>query len=276
VKHTHKETLTILAWTVFSMVFGMFIYNIVPQQELEGFSQVELLFAIIFLIGVAAVFWYMILRLKKNVAMVYSFGIGMLFSGIVDSTLHLQGTTGTIVRISVFFGMWIFYYQLVKFMKRSAWKDIQWKIQVNNLITLLAMVFVSVQIGKSLKPSIALILFVVVSIYDALAVWKLGTMQQMAMQFLDNLIIPGVAYAKRKKKKFAILGGGDIFFLILVPTAMANYSISLAITMMLSMFSAIVLLFYASSKNKFYPALPFMLAGALVGLVVWGGAMWWL
>jgi len=251
------------------MIFGLFLYGLVPQQELEGFSQVELLLAILVMVGVGAVFWYLILKLKKKniVTLTYSFGMGLLFSSVVDA-LNIF-TNAIMARLIVLVGMFAGYYWFIRFMQMSAWKDIQWKLQLNNFIMLVAMSFVAIQIGKSLKPSIAVLLFFVVAIYDALAVWKLGTMQDMARKFLDNFVIPGIAYAKKRKNTFAILGGGDIFFLLLVPAALASISTRLAIGSALGMFLAIVVLFYISQKKVFYPALPFMFVGLLGALVAY-------
>lgn len=258
------------------MLLGFFLYNKIPQQELEGFSQLELVLAILIVILVGAVFWYIILRLNKKVEIAYSFGIGLLFSGVVDAMVHdvLSQNVATLARLFVFGGTFFLYYKFVKLMQNSTWKSIQWKLQLNNFITMVAMAFVAIQLGKSLKPGIAVLLFFVVAIYDALAVWKLGTMQDMTRKFLASFVIPGISYAKKKKNQFAILGGGDIFFLLLVPAALANASGTLAIGSAIGMFTAICVLFYMSTKKVFYPALPFMFIGLLGALVAYGLRVW--
>jgi presenilin-like A22 family membrane protease len=270
-KHSHKETAVILGWTIFSMVLGVLFYPTVQVEEFTSFEQISLMVTIVAVILVGAVFWYAVLKFrKKALAGLYAFGVALMYSALVDYLFNLNDDVAAIfVRggILIFGGVW--YYSFIADMQVREWKTIQPRIQLNNLITLIPMAYIAVTIGKSLSVWLAMVLFVLISVYDGLAVWKLKTMQAMAIGFVAERVIPGIAWAKKKKEKFALLGGGDIFFLLLVPAAFALRDTVLAIGAMVSMFAAICILFYASSKNKFYPALPFMFAGLAIYLILW-------
>ncbi|MEX0920241.1 MAG: presenilin family intramembrane aspartyl protease [Candidatus Pacearchaeota archaeon] len=151
-----------------------------------------------------------------------------------------------------------------------------------------------------------LALLLIISVYDAWAVWHSGVMQKMAKYQIDNLkIFAGffVPYASKnmkskikkwkktlskselKKKKIkvsvAILGGGDVVFPIITAGVVMN-TVSIAMPFGLKEFIGgfwpavfviagatlgLVYLFFFSEKRKFYPAMPFITAGILLGML---------
>lgn len=140
------------------------------------------------------------------------------------------------------------------------------------------------------------ILLLLISAYDAYAVWKSKHMITLAKaqskaNIFAGLLVPYSAKTgkiakvkktkiKGKKKKVstekvevrnAILGGGDIGFpLIFAGVILKTYGFlpSLVIPVFCTM--ALIGLFYYGEKNKFYPAMPFMSAACFLGLlVVW-------
>lgn len=152
-----------------------------------------------------------------------------------------------------------------------------------------------------------LVLLVIISIYDMWAVWHSGIMQKMAKYQIDKVrVFSGffVPYLSKqmkskvkkwkktltkselRKKKMkvnvAILGGGDIVFPIITAGVIMNTSvISLpfglksflgglipALFVILGAAIALIYLSVRSEKKKFYPAMPFITAGILVGLIV--------
>lgn len=142
----------------------------------------------------------------------------------------------------------------------------------------------------------ALILLLVISVYDMIAVWKIKHMITLA-QFQTNskvfagLLIPYTRKKEKEKKRIkvtktekiipaapqvnnAILGGGDIGFplifagvvmkdLMLVNTEWLGFLKTLIIPLLVSI--ALFILFLKSEKNKFYPAMPFLTVGCLIG-----------
>src|SRR3989344_1452946 len=84
-----------------------------------------------------------------------------------------------------------------------------------------------------------LILLIIISIYDMIAVWKTKHMIKLA-KFQSKLKIFAGLLIPYGKNKMAILGGGDIGFPLLV----------------------------FASKKKFYPAMPFISIGCFVGYLL--------
>ena len=164
----------------------------------------------------------------------------------------------------------------------------------------LAAIFVPIM---NLTSAIALLVFI--SFYDMYAVWKSKHMVAMAQyqiktKLFAGLMIPydskGVvtdtaklgsrsskksnALKKTKSKKStkktqivntAILGGGDIGFpLFFIGTVLKFYGLLPALTIIPFVTAALALLFYYSEKGKFYPAMPIVSFGCLIGLrIAW-------
>ncbi|MGM5484579.1 MAG: presenilin family intramembrane aspartyl protease [Nanobdellota archaeon] len=147
----------------------------------------------------------------------------------------------------------------------------------------------------------AFMLLLLISIYDMIAVWKSKHMVKMAKfqsksKLFAGLSIPysgkakpvsfsqmgsseaksgKVKGAKKEKVKSAILGGGDIAFpLIFSGVIMKDFihsgisrsgSIMLSLIITITSAAALSYLFYKSQKGRFYPAMPFISIGCLVG-----------
>ena len=149
----------------------------------------------------------------------------------------------------------------------------------------------------------AIVMLLVISLYDAYAVWHSKHMIKLAEFATESKLFAGffVPYEVRKKKvtihtrrtatkakttakkkttgRFqAILGGGDVVFPLLfsgaVLTALlqANYTKLVAFLLVslqtLVITFALYLLFRYGKKDRFYPAMPFITAGCLAGFGV--------
>lgn len=145
------------------------------------------------------------------------------------------------------------------------------------------------------------ILLFIISIYDMYAVWHAGFMQKMAkyqmeqVKVFSGFLVPYIAKkdkvlfkrsqirnaklpkdkkGKQKKPKkmaisIAILGGGDVVFpIILAGVVLGVWGVIPALMVSLGATIALTLLFIYSKKGKFYPAMPFITAGCLAGLLV--------
>lgn len=145
----------------------------------------------------------------------------------------------------------------------------------------------------------AIILLVLISFYDAWAVWRSGIMQKMAKYQMNKLnVFAGffVPYADKKtrkriksirqqlkqkkitkeevsKKRFrintAILGGGDVIFPIIVAGVMLRtFGLIPALFVIAGATLGLGFLLLRSEKKKFYPAMPFITAGILLGMLI--------
>ena len=134
-------------------------------------------------------------------------------------------------------------------------------------------------------------LLILISIYDAWAVWHSGIMQKMAKYQINKLkvfsgfFIPYVSNRMRmklkklkkselKKKKIkvnvAILGGGDVIFPIITagvflrtnPFGLSGVQVLIpSLLIILGAALGLTYLFFFAEKKKFYPAMPFISAG---------------
>lgn len=113
----------------------------------------------------------------------------------------------------------------------------------------------------------ATVLLVLVAIYDAIAVWKTKHMVHLAqvqtkLKLFSGLMVP---YGK---SKFAVLGGGDIGFpLFFAGAALKTFGWMSLVVVLCSSLSLLGLLLYAR-KNTFYPAMPFLAGGCLLGYLL--------
>ena len=113
-----------------------------------------------------------------------------------------------------------------------------------------------------------IVLLLLISIYDYIAVFKTKHMVKMAKSQSEVKVFAGlmVPYGKN----VAILGGGDVGFPLLFSAVVMwkyGFSYSLAfipICVALALFG----LFYYGDNKKFYPAMPFVMVGCLVGLAL--------
>ena len=133
-----------------------------------------------------------------------------------------------------------------------------------------------------------IILLILISIYDIIAVWKSGHMITLAKFQAESKAFAGlmIPYGKgklpqkltEKKKKegidkeearVGILGGGDIAFpLIFAGVIMKTFGMQKALIIPVFATIALAILFVKADKDKFYPAMPFISAGCFVGLAI--------
>jgi len=133
-------------------------------------------------------------------------------------------------------------------------------------------------------------LLIIISIYDAWAVWHSGIMQKMAKYQINKLnvfsgfFIPYVSKKVKlqmqkikkskignKKMKFnvAILGGGDVVFPIITAGVMLKtFGLMPAIFAIGGATLGLAYLFFFAEKKKFYPAMPFITAGIFAGMIL--------
>ena len=141
----------------------------------------------------------------------------------------------------------------------------------------------------------ATMLLVAVSIYDMIAVWYSKHMVTMAQEQAKSNVFAGLYIPKAKitakthipaptrpsqpaptRTSAAILGGGDIAFPLLFSGVVMDWLIikgagiqsALFQTTIITLTTTIALigLFLYAKKDRFYPAMPFLSAGCIVGL----------
>lgn len=149
----------------------------------------------------------------------------------------------------------------------SFWRVLRKTAVIHNLTEVflyggLATIFV-----PFLSLSGIVILLLLISVYDMIAVWQTKHMVTMAkfqtkMKLFAGLMIP---YGG----KTAILGGGDVGFPLLLSGVVLK-SLGFVPALVVSLFFAVGLLglLLFSTKGKFYPAMPFLTVAGLIGLAI--------
>ena len=172
----------------------------------------------------------------------------------------------------------------------AIWKVFKPNVLVHNFTEL----FVYGGLAAIFAPLFTLIsisiLLVLISVYDAYAVWKSKHMVTLAKSQTEakvfaGLLIPyklsGAAVPAKKvlrhkiitkKVRTAILGGGDIGFpLIFAGVVLKEWGLWQSLVIPFFALAGLAFLLYYADEKKFYPAMPFISAGCFIGLgVVWG------
>jgi presenilin-like A22 family membrane protease len=178
----------------------------------------------------------------------------------------------------------------------ALWKVLRPNVIVHNLTE----VFVYGGLGSlfvlidQFRPWHALVLLLIISVYDMIAVWKIKHMITLAKFQTKSRVFAGlfVPYRRKEPKRVrvtkrtkilpakatnAILGGGDIGFplifagvvlkdLVLENSTAIGFLKGLIIPFFVTV--ALLILFLKGKKDRYYPAMPFLTAGALIGYAV--------
>jgi len=112
-----------------------------------------------------------------------------------------------------------------------------------------------------------IILLLLISAYDFIAVFKTKHMISMAkfqarMKLFAGLLIP------YKKNKIAVLGGGDIGIPLLFAAIVMKTNFLGALIIPIFAALALLYLMISGDKNKFYPAMPYLTIGCLIGYLI--------
>ncbi|MCX6710009.1 MAG: presenilin family intramembrane aspartyl protease [Candidatus Woesearchaeota archaeon] len=154
----------------------------------------------------------------------------------------------------------------------------------------------------------ALLLLIAFSLYDAYAVWKSAHMIKLAKFQMESKIFAGffIPYSRKKESleirktnsgkeqgkrlserrtakkdeenSNAILGGGDIALPMIFAGAVMEQLVRSGLSLKAAFFQASIISFFSaaallilmlkSEKGKFYPAMPFITAGCILGAII--------
>jgi len=250
---TNADFISFFAQIIIAFIFAILILFFLMRFKLKVFVKA----------------WFFLVVL---IALFISF---LAFEKLVPFAIELK-----VALISAFIFALIFAY--LKIYKRG--------VLVHNFTELLIYPGISVVFVPLLNIYSILFLLVIISIYDAWAVWKSGIMQKMAKYQMNKLdifsgfLIPYVSKkvkakmqemkkSKSKKKikvNVAILGGGDIVFpIITAGVIMKSFGLIPAIFVILGATLGLAYLFFFAEKKKFYPAMPFITTGILLCLALY-------
>ncbi|MBS3120024.1 hypothetical protein J4475_04345 [Candidatus Woesearchaeota archaeon] len=125
----------------------------------------------------------------------------------------------------------------------------------------------------------ATVLLLLISGYDVFAVWKSKHMIKLADFQANSKVFAGLAipYKKQLSSKrakapasklaaAAILGGGDIAFpMLFAGTLLKSFSFPQVLLVVATATMALAVLLFIAKKGRFYPAMPVLTIGCLIG-----------
>jgi len=272
-KHSLKITLILVALFLMSHLIGLYVINQYlpvesslplniekPQLE-EQTSYVPIFIAIIIATGVALI----LIKFKALKIWKAWFFISVLFTLTVSFAAFIPDL------IALSLALILAYFKTYKS-----------NVYIHNSTELfvyggLAAIFVPV-----LNMFSVVILLLLISVYDMVAVWKTKHMVSLAMFQSESKVFPGLSIPykqepikkvvktrKKESSEIAILGGGDIAFPLLFSGVVLK-TFGFVSAGIVSLFAAValLLLLLLARKQKFYPAMPFITAGCLLGLII--------
>ena len=276
-------------------------YGFEPPEEIEpvckGIENIgECLFTLFlsaFLFAIVIIIFLFLARLKSVWVMrIWFFIVVILAIGITLNAIFTQFDINYSYLLAAIIAIPL---AIFKVFKRN--------LLIHNLTELMvypgiAAVFVSLKFLINIWTIIPILLLI--SAYDIWAVWHSKIMQKMAKFQINKVKIFGgffIPYASKKVKEkikklklkyknkdipkkvikkqkitvnLAILGGGDVIFPIIAAGVFFKTFQNLAASLMIPLFATIALgyLFFFAKKKKYYPAMPFLTAGILLGMVI--------
>jgi len=140
---------------------------------------------------------------------------------------------------------------------------------------------IGAQLGLSLDYRVVILILIVLSIYDFIAVYKTKHMVKMAKEMIEVGTIPGFVFpfqtsgflkstaeVKPGEGKFLILGGGDIILPLMFSVSLLEFGV--LTSFLVSIFSLIGVLFnflllFLQKERKPIPALPLISLFSITG-----------
>jgi len=316
-KHNLKITLLLLSMFLVTQFIGIFVINhYSPVQVVDGqmfnvtgvdplpygletpeireeVDYSAFFYSIIFAFIIAMGLLFLLMRFNAAIIikvwffLVVALSLGIAFNAIF-SGLQYASIVALIIALPLAF---------IKIFKNT--------FIIHNLTELFVYPGIAAVFVPLLNLKTMIFLLVIISLYDAWAVWKSGIMQKMAKYQIQELNvfsgffiphmtkklkekikaaknIPKSKQSKEKGKKFkinfAILGGGDVVFPILASgvmlkeygfTTIAGISVPLAsLFVIIGAALGLSYIFFYGRKKKFYPAMPYITAGIFLGMLV--------
>lgn len=253
-KHNWRITVLITVLFFLAQIIGLLIvnhyldrnlpYNIERPQFDEKSSSLEIFLTILIVTGLVFVI------MKYKIFKLWS----VWFYLASASTLMIAFASFLTQNIALIFALILSYFKLKR------------QIIIHNLTELfiyggLAAIFVPVLSLRSI-----IILLIIISVYDFIAVFKTKHMVKMAKFQTKMKVFPGLLIPY--KKKVALLGGGDIGFPLLFAGIMLKNYGNIAFFVPLFCTAALLVLLFIGKKDRFYPAMPFMTVGCLLSLTL--------
>ncbi len=302
-KHKLGITMLLLAMFIVTQLIGIYVINasgihglpfgLDESTATSGTSFISVLFALI----IAFVLFSIIMKYDLKLVVRVWFFIVVTIALSVSINTFLAGWLVVSARVALLVAVFFAFFKIIRP-----------NIIVHNLTELFVYPGVAVILIPILDVYSIIGLLIIISVYDAWAVWKSGIMQKMAKyqmqeaKIFGGFLIPTMDKKTRekikqikqkyknkkipasiKKKKFkvnlAILGGGDVVFpIITMGVFMRAHPEQIllgvpglipALFILGGALLSLTYLFATTKKDKAYPAMPYITTGIFIGLGLW-------
>lgn len=291
-KHNIKITIILLSMFLITQLIGLAVINAYSTQELPyGMQPPEMkpevsLTSIIIAFAVAIFLILLLMKIKSVFLLrIWFFAVAIMALAITFNSALLKLNYST-------------YIALIIALPLAFYKVFKRNFLVHNLTELLIYPGIAAIFVPILNIWAIVLLLLLISVYDIYAVWHSGFMQKMAkfqinkVKVFAGFFVPYLGKAQKQKIKLlkqkykaqkskdklkktkikvnlAILGGGDVVFpLIMAGVVLRALGFLPALTISIFATVSLLFLFIAAKKGKFYPAMPFITAGCLAGLLL--------
>jgi len=235
---------------------GLTVNKIYFESELPYGLQppeIEPSFSPWFFVGAIVIFSVLFLMLKR-------FKMDIL----MKLWFFVAFTTCIAITLSAFIASWIAVFVALAI---ACLKFKEKDLYVHNLAELLVYAGVVAIFAPMLNLWAVIVLLILISVYDFVAVFITKHMVALAKIQESMGIFAGLVVAN--KDEVAILGGGDIAFsLLFAVVVMREFGMINSLFAIAGTAIALSLLMLIGKKKKFYPAMPFVTAGAVLGFLI--------
>jgi presenilin-like A22 family membrane protease len=219
----------------------------------------------------ATLFFILLIRFLK-----FKKGRGVIFKIIFILAIFLGGASSINAWLSGLTSLTLMVILILWWLKKPS-------VLNQDILMVFGMAGVGSVLGLSLKPEIVVILLVIFSIYDFIAVYKTKHMVKMAKEMMESkailaIVIPQNIFGFRESLtraqpggQFLILGGGDIVFPLILCVSLIPFGILKS--SIVALFSLIGLFasfwFFISQKTRQpIPALPPIALFSIIGFFI--------
>ncbi len=255
-KHSIKVILVLVLLFLAAQYIGFYInYRYLTQELPLSIQRPEINTQISFLHS-----FFVILFMTIIILLLVKFKLNRIWKAWFFLTVWLTLT----ISLSVFFSEKI---AIAIALIGTIFKVIEPDIYVHNLTELFIYGGLVALFAPLFSIFSVITLLFLISIYDMIAVWKTKHMIKLAkfqtsMKVFAGLLVP---YGKQKA---AILGGGDIGFPLLFTVVLFKYVGYKALIVPLFVSLSLFMLLLKGKKNKYYPAMPYLTTGCLIGFLI--------
>jgi len=277
-KHNLNITIILVILFLCAQFIGLLVTNLSIDKELTeqtgqtswitlplglerpdlGETNTQQIIQLAIIIAIVTVIALFLIRFKASNLWKYWFLIGVIFTLLLSFYILLKEIINPTIALQI---------SIVAAILLAIFKVFKSNVILHNFTELfiysgLAIIFVPI-----LNLFAIIGLLILISIYDFIAVRKTKHMVSMAKFQSKTKVFAGLLIPYGKKE--AILGGGDIGFpLLFAGVVLKIYGILPAIIVAIFAALALFYLFMISKKDTFYPAMPFITAGCLLGYAV--------